>query len=165
MNSAEPPPEPDSVADALRHVLMDAFSLQLLALCAVWNLEPSVTGSYRSTFSQRARSALRAAYQAGFLLRRRGAAVALHPSDPSELPRWMFAAPVSDPPMLLDLLGQATGEFVSTLEAALDVTRGDGGDRLTQRGLSRRLAAERRIHASLTLSAASLAERPARLHS
>lgn len=144
---------------------MDAFSLQLLALCAVWNLDRSLSGSFRSTFSQRARSALRAAHQAGFLLRRRGAAVALHPTDPSEVPRWMFAAPVPEPTMLLNLLAQATGEFVTTLEAALDVTRGDGGDRFTQRGLSRRLAAERRIHAGLTLTAASLAERPARLHS
>lgn len=165
MSPAQSAPEADAVADALRHVLMDAFSLQLLALCAAWNVEQPLGGTYYRIFRGRARTALGAAHSAGQLLRRRGAAVALHPSDPSELPRWMFAAPVPEPAMLVSLLAQATGEFVTTLEAALDVTRGGAGDSFTRRNLTRRLRAERRTQLALRDFAASLAERPARLHS
>ncbi len=159
MTATDTMPEADPVADALRHVLMDAFSLQLLAFCAAWNIEHLLGGTYNRLFQQRARTALSAAHRAGVLLRRRGAAVALHPSDPSELPRWMFAAPVPEPVLLIGLLAQATGEFVTRLEAALDVARGGAGDADTRRSLSRRLAAERRIRSSLESFAASLAER------
>jgi hypothetical protein len=165
MTSADTAPEVDPITDALRHVLLDAFSLQLLALCAAWNIEQMLGDAYLRLFQQRARTAMGAAHQAGLLLRRRGAAVALHPSDPSELPRWMFAAPVPEPMMLVGLLAQATGEFVVTLEAALDVAAGQAGDAVTHRSLTRRLTAERRARATLEAIAASLAERPPQLHS
>jgi hypothetical protein len=77
----------------------------------------------------------------------------------------MFAAPVPDPTMLLGLLAQATGEFVATLEATLDVSRGSGGDRFTTRSLTRRLRTERHVHSTLTQYATTLAGRPATLHS
>jgi len=142
---------------------MDAFSLQLLALCAAWNVERSPAAGYDRIFQSRAQTALGAAHGAARLLRRRGAAVALHPTDPSELPRWMFAAPVPEPAMLVSLLAQATAEFMTTLEAALDVSR--EGDRFTTRSLTQRLNAERRTYASLREFASSLAAGPARLRS
>jgi len=164
MTITGPDRETDAVSDALRHVLMDAFSLQLLALCAAWNVERPLGSAFYRLFRSRARTALGAAHRTARLLRHRGAAVALHPTDPSELPRWMFAAPVPEPDMLVGLLAQATSEFAATLEAALDVARG-GDDGFTTRSLARRLRTERRIERNLAEFARSLAERPARLHS
>jgi len=146
------------VADALRHVLMDAFTLQFLALCAAWNMEGSGQAGYAALFRKRARSAQAAAHQLAKLLRHRRAAVALHPTDPSELPRWMFAAPAPEPVMLVALLAEATAEFAASLEAAAEVARA-AGDRHTRGRLVRRLRAERRTAAALAEVAGGLAER------
>jgi len=158
--------EGNGVTDALRHVLMDAFSLQMLALCSAWNVEQATQASaYVDIFRKRARSAHAAAHGAARLLRRRGATVALHPTDPPELPRWMFAAPAPEPVLLADLLAQATAEFVTTIEATLDLVGSAPDDRAAAIGLSRRLQAERSFHDKLAQLASSLRERPARLHS
>lgn len=159
MRSAASTPEADNVADALRHVLMDALSLQSLALCAAWNVDGSGEAGYAALFRKRARSAQAAAHGLAKLLRRRQAAVALHPSDPSELPRWMFAAPAPEPVMLVALLAEATAEFVASLEAASEVARA-AGDGPTRAHLARRLNAERQTAATLAEVAASLAGRP-----
>jgi len=156
----------DEITDALRHVLMDAFSLHLLALCSVWNVEnTSCAADYLDIFRKRARSAHGAAHGVARLLRRRGASVAFHPTDPPELPRWMFAAPAPQPVMLVDLMARGTAEFVTTIEATLDVIRGREQDVETVRGLTRRLHIERSSQSRLAQLASSLAERPAQLHS
>lgn len=150
--------EADAVTDALRHVLMDAFSLQTLALCAAWNVEGSDQAGCLAPFRDRATSARAAAHEIARLLRRRRAAVALHPTDPSELPRWMLAAPAPEPLMRAALLAEATGEFIASLEAACEVARA-AGDLHTRQQLRRRLGAELRTAAALARLFGSLPKR------
>jgi hypothetical protein len=90
--------------------------------------------------------------------------VALHPTDLSDLPRWMLAAPAPEPRMRVALLAEATAEFTASLEAACEVARAAGDLHARQR-LWRRLSAERRTAAALAQLARRLPNRAEGRHS
>jgi hypothetical protein len=109
--------------DALAHVMADALCLTALASFARWNVSGTASARFVEVFVRRLRAGRRAQEVIARRMRLLGGPVALHPSDASEVPRWMLAGQSSDPVAELVLLMAGTHEFVRSVEAAAEVAR------------------------------------------
>ena len=126
LGAMTPPAEPrdapeEALADALRHVLADAFALAALADMAAWNL--AAAPDLAAYLRRRAAAARRAQAAVARQLRRLGRPAALHISDPSEVPRWMLASGTEDALATVLTLAAGTAEFAASVEAAVEVAR------------------------------------------
>ena len=126
-----PPPLPPwtdsrdvaNLHDALAHVMADALSLTALASFARWNVAEVASARFADVFAERVRAGRRAQEVVARRMRALGGPVMLHPTDPSEVPRWMLAGQSADPVAELVLLAAGTHEFVRSVEAAAEVSR------------------------------------------
>ena len=152
-------PRTEALADALRHVLADAICVTALAQFARWNTARTAAGPQRALFLRRTRAGRGAQEALARRLRAIGRPAALHPSDPSEVPRWMLAAQSDDPLAQTALLAAAGAEFLASVEAAIEVAR-DAPDPPAMRGLGRLARRERAALAEMrTFAEAALAAR------
>lgn len=143
-----PPPLPPwtddrrvaSLHDALAHVMADAFCVTALALFAQWNTTGRADAAFVAVFRARVRAGRSAQEQVARRMRALGGPVMLHPTDPSEVPRWMLAGQSNDPLAEMVLLAAGTQEFVRSIEATVEVAREipDRDCMRVMRGLQRR---------------------------
>lgn len=113
----------EALADALRHVMADALNVTALARFARWNTARTAPHAHRALFRRRLTAGRRAQEAVARHLLTLGAPVALHPTDPSEVPRWMLAAQSEDSLAQVALLAAGAAEFVASVEAAVEVAR------------------------------------------
>ena len=109
--------------DALAHVLADAFSVTAMALFAQWNTDDRADPAFVDVFRSRVRAGRSAQETIARRMRALGGPIMLHPSDPSEVPRWMLSGQSHDPVAEMVLLAAATYEFVRSVEATVEVAR------------------------------------------
>ena len=139
-----PPPLPPwthdrhvaALHDALAHVMADALSLTALASFAYWNTVDSVHESFSAVLRGRVAAGRRGQDVIARRMRALGGPVMLHPTDPSEVPRWMLAGQSADPLSETVLLAAGTQEFVRSIEATVEVAR-EVPDRACMRVMSR----------------------------
>lgn len=160
-----PPPLPPWTADrrvaalhdALAHVMADALSVTALASFAYWNTVGPAEGAFGPVFRARVRAGRRAQDQVARRMRTLGGPVMLHPTDPSEVPRWMLAGQSHDPLAEMVLLAAGTHEFVLSIEAAVEVAR-DIPDRACMAAMRRLAGREARAVSELRALSAATAE-------
>lgn len=147
--------------DALAHVMADALNLTALASFARWNVEGGHCARFAGVFAARARAGRRAQEVVARRMRASGGPVALHPTDASEVPRWMLAGQSEDPLSELVLLIAGTHEFVRSVEATVEVAR-DVPDRTCMRVMRRLQRREEKAIAMLRDLAGAVADASAR---
>ena len=126
-----PPPLPSwtddkrmaALHDALAHVMADAFSVTALALFAYWNTTDTTEREFGAVFRDRVHAGRRAQEVVARRMRALGGPVMLHPTDPSEVPRWMLTGQTADPVAEMVLLIAGTHEFVRSIEATHEIAR------------------------------------------
>lgn len=165
-----PPPLPSwtddrrvaALHDALAHVMADAFSVTALALFAYWNTLGSTEGGFGAVFRDRARAGRRAQETVARRMRALGGPVMLHPTDPSEVPRWMLTGQSADPVAEMVLLVAGTHEFVRSVEATHEIAR-ETPDRACMHAMARLQRREERAIEYLRRLAGATVEGAGRL--
>lgn len=113
----------NDLADALRHVLADAFAVTALAYLSKWNIQnrapPNVCQHVDAVHRASQRGQAVVARQLCALNR----PVSLHSSDPAHVPRWMLAGQSFDPVSELLLLTSGLNEVSESISAAIEVAR------------------------------------------
>lgn len=113
----------DDLADALRHVLADAFAVTALAYLSKWNIRATAPCPVRARVDDAFRAGRRAQDVVARQLLALGFPAALHWTDPADVPRWLLAGQSHDTATELLVLSSGLREFAESLVAAIEVAR------------------------------------------
>ena len=138
-HTAVPDARRAALVDALQHVMADVLSLTVVTSFAAWNaLDEEAARSFREHVAE----GRHAQDEVAACFRDLDSVVALHPSDPSEVPRWMLAVQSTDPIERAVTLAAAIEELIRSLDACVEVASDAeaSGTTRAMKALSRRYA-------------------------